>query len=582
MSSSQSDLSSKQYGYDMVVGVTQGSVNATMEEWLSKVEDKPFILGYKFNPKAPDPNNPYYPIDDWDSFVSSLGFDPFTLPNNTKESHPKMKALMEEYFSFAFKAQIGLPDFPLDKIPAVIKFDKEGSYVTYNMVNEVFQVIGVESPPYGERYWLNASQSDGDEVWDFQFTVDLDLRDDDISNHFHNLPTNTQQAIKKFGENMFSVQQLFLDLNTAALSNSYQIKGLDPTSTTYQMLCNVFFKKYFNELGGGAMLGFTVKSSQPFPNNVSLIPTDLNFEISAYKENGKATQDYDAYTLNYLIMSGGHAMPAPVPFTWNWVEKDILRQEAGTMAVRRDTFMDFLSSMLSPSLKDLAWIPDLTFDVNCIKWKMKTGFDRDESPQKFQTKGSGSTLLTYSYSSSDKKEDGIYCGLWGVWGNWRIDYTASCSISVSGTAITVLANVKARCHLNVEGGVTEGDWASYEVTTTYTIGVASDGTLKVTPNKPLVIDKSKKPDPNGWSEFISAGTINSCLDSIESYLKPLLKNFGTGFERDIAAMLNGSNGWVFPGGKTYAFNGVQFSDYQDLVADLLYATPKVSTAKKEN
>lgn len=572
MSSSQSDLGSKQYGYDMVVGVTQVSVNATMEEWLSKVEEKTFILGYKFNPEAPDPKNPYYPIDDWDAFVSSLGFDPFTLPNNTKESDPKMAALMKEYFAFAFKAKIGLPAFPLDKIPPVITFDKEGSYVTYNMVNEVFQVIGVESPPYGERYWLNASQSDSDEVWDFQFTVDLDLRDDDLSNHFNNLPLATQQAIKNLGENMFSVQQLFLDLNTAALSNSYQIKGLDPTSTTYQMLCNVFLEEYFKELSknGGVMLGFTVKASQPFPDNVSLIPTDLNFEISAYKDNGKATQDYDAYTLNYLIMSDMHTMPAPVPFTWNWVEKDNLSKEAGTMAVKRNTFRDFLSSKLSSALADLAHKPDCSFSCNLIKYEISTGFKQDTSPQKFQTCGSGSTLLTYSYYSSDKSSDTFVPN----WGNWGVKYTASCNISVSGTVITVVANVKARCHLNIEGGVQEGDWASYEITTTYTIGVAADGTLVVTENEPVVKDKSENPDPSVWSEIVTFGTIDNCVNEVRDWLKPLLKNFGTGFENDIAAMLNGSNGWTFPGGKTYAFTGVEFSDYQDLVADLLYVTPK--------
>jgi len=574
MSSTQSDLTNKHYGYDMVVAVTQDSVNATMEEWLSKVVEKPFIIGYKFNPDASDPQNPYYPIDDWDAFVTGLGFDPFTLPNNTKESDPKMAKLLQEYFAFAFKAEIGLPEFPLDKIPPVISFNKEGSYVTYNMVNKVFQVIGIETPTYGERYWLNASQETTNEVWDFQFTVDLDLRADDLNNHFHNLPPATQQEIKNLGENMFSVQQLFLDLNTAALSNSYQIKGLDPTSATYQMLCNVFFEEYFKELGkdGGVMLGFTVKSNKPFPDNISLIPTDLNFEISAYKDGDEATTDYDAYTLNYLIMSNANKMPAPVPFSWNWIEKDNLSKEAGTMAVNRNTFRDFLSSKLSPTLGNLAKKPDCTFSVNLIKATVQTRFNQNSSPQKFTTKGSGSTLLTYSYSSSDKSSDTFVPN----WGNWQINYTASCNVSVSGTVITVLAKVNAHCHLNVDGGVTEGNWASYEITTTYTIGVASDGRLTVTQNNPSIKDNSQKPDPNWWSKLISVGTIDNCVDGIQSYLKPILEDFGTGFENEIAGMLNGSNGWTFPGGQTYAFTGALFSDYQDLVADLLYATPKLS------
>lgn len=577
MGASQSDLSSKQYGYDMVVAVTQKSVNATMEEWLSKVNYDPVIVGYKYNPEASDPNNPYYPISDWKGFVDGLGFDPFDVPDGTKESDPKIKKLMQEYFAFAFKAQIGLPDFPLSDIPPVISFDKEGSYVTYNMVNKQFQVIGIQSPPYGERYWLNANQADGSEVWDFQFTVDMDLREDDINNHFHDLPPETQKIIKNLGENMFSVQQLFLDLNTAALTNSYTIKGLDPTSVTYTMLCNVFFKEYFKDLvaDGGVLLGFTVKASQPFPDNVSLIPTDLNFEVSAYKDGSTATTDYDAYTLNYLIMSDGHTMPAPVPFTWNWVEKGDLSKKAGVMAVNRGSFMSFLSDKLSPLLGDLARSVDCSFDVNCIKASISTSIKHNTAAQKFKTCGDGSKLLTYSYSNSDKSSDSQYCGVYENWGNWQIDYTSSCSVSVSGTVITVEADVNAHCHLNVEGGVTSGNWAKYTITTTYTVGVSSSGVLVVTQNDPTVQDKSEKPNPGFWSKLISAGQIDNCVNDIKNYLKPLLQGFATGFENDIALVLNGSGGWTFPGGQTYAFTSVEFSDYQDLVADLLYITPTV-------
>lgn len=557
----------------MVVGVTQASVNATMEEWLSIVSDEPFIMAYQYNPDSKDHKNPYTPITDWDGFVGKLGFDPFTVPDGTSSSDPQMEAMMKMYFAFAFKTQIGLPDFPLSKIPPVITFDKEGSYVTYNMVNKTFQVIGIQANGY-QTSWLNASQADGDEVWDFQFTVDLNLQEDNINNHFHNLPPATQKQIKNLGEDMFSVQQLFLDLNNAGLSNSYQIKGLDKTSTIYIMLTKVFFAEYFAQLSkdGGVMLGYSVKASKPFPDSVSLIPTDLNFEVSAYKDSGKPTTDYDAYTLNYLIMSEGHTMPAPVPFTWNWVDKDDISKEAGVMAINRNTFRDFLSSKLSPLLSDLAMKPDTHFSCNAIEFHISTSFSTDSSTQSFKDGSSGSTLLTYSYSKSDKSSDTFIPN----WGNWQVDYTASCDVSVSGEAITILSKVNAWCHLNVDGGIGEGNWASYEITTTYTVGVKADGTLTVTENTPQIKDKSVKPDPDGWLKFISLGTVDAVVDGVRDYLKPLLKGFGTGFADDIANMLNGTGGWTFPGGKTYSFTNVLFSQDQDLVADLLYVTPKTN------
>lgn len=571
MSASDSNLSNARFGYDMVVAVTQTAVNATMEQWLDSVDEPPFILGYTYDPDAPDPNNPYVAIPDWDTFVADLGFDPFSIPNGTTDADARVQKLEQAYFAFGFQAQIGLPEgVDIGSLPAVIELNKSGSMVTYNMVNKTFQVIGIQSPPYGPKTWLNASQT-ADDLWTFGFTVDLDLREDNVNNHFHDLPPATQQTIKNLGENMFSVQQLFLDLNTAALSDSHTISGLDPTSTIYVMLTTVFFTEYFTALqaSGGVMLGYGVTSSQPFPDAVSLIPTDLNFEVCAYLDDGKASTDHDAYTLNYLIMSDGHAMPPPVPFSWNWVDASELSKKAGTMAINRDNFRDFLNSELAPDLQNLAKKPDCTIDIGAFSGSVRTTWSTDSTAQSFTPTDSGSQILSWSYESSDKDSDN-----WGPnWGNWQVTYTSSCTVSVSGTQMTVVANVNARCHLNVEGGVTEGNWASYAITTVYTIGVSAQGVLTVTANDPTVVDNSEAPDPNWWSTIVSFGTIKSCVDSIQGVLQNLLQGFGTGMEGNIATMLNGSGGWTFPGGETYSFQAVEFSDSQDLVADLLYVTP---------
>jgi hypothetical protein len=294
--------------------------------------------------------------------------------------------------------------------------------------------------------------------------------------------------------------------------------------------------------------------------------------VSAYVEDGKPTADYDAYTLNYLIMSDSRTMPAPVPFTWNWVDKDSVSKDAGAMSVNRGAFRDFLAAKLAEKLADLAWKPSCGFSINLIQAVATISFSQDSTAQKFQTSGSGATLLTYGYSSSSYADDTFVPN----WGNWSVDYTSSCDVSVAGTEITVVATVNARCHLNIDGGVTEGNWASYQITTAYTIGVAADGTLTVTQNDPQVADKSEKPDPSWYSELISLGTIDDCVGTIQGYLKPTLEGFGTGLSDDIAAMLNGSSGWTFPGGKTFAFTDAAFSDFQDLVTDLLYVTPQLA------
>lgn len=577
MSANQSDLSNAHYGYDMVLATTQASVNATMEEWLDKQKDEPFIQAYVYNPDHPAGQSGATLVD-FTTLVSELGFDPFTVPNDTPTTDPRVVALQEQKFMYAFKTQIGIPDFPLEDIPPVISFDQEGSYVTYNMVCKTFQIIEMEPALYGSVEWLNLNQADQDKPWVFSFTVDLDLRNDNINNHFHDLPITTQNEIKNLGEDMFSVQQLFLDLNQAGLTNTVAIVGLPTNSQAYIALTTVFLNTYLAELSkdGGIMLGLGVVSSQPFPQNVSLIPTNLNFEVSSYKDSsGKATTDYPAYTLNYLVMAKGHPMPAPAQFTWNWVEKDKVSQYAGVMAINRDTFTTFLHDLLSPSLYTICKQPTAQFDINLIKATVHFGYTAETGPLAYNTVANGGAhVLTFSYSKSASDSDTFIPN----WGNFGVDYTVTSDVYLEGTTIRVETNLNMHCHLNVDGGVTDGNWASYASVTTFTIGVDTHGMISVSQSAPVTTDNSQKPDPGWWSELISLGTIDSVVDSIASSLKGWLSGFITSDAGSIETMLNGSNTWVFPGSSTFTFTNAAFSDNQDLVSNVIYIAP--TAAKK--
>jgi hypothetical protein len=281
-----------------------------------------------------------------------LGFDPFTTSVLTDD---QKSALQEQYFLFGFQTEMGLPDFPSDTLPPIIELNQEGSTVIYNMVCKVFKVVDLQASEYGDPSWIFCDQSTGDAPWEIQFTVDLNLVRDSVVNQFALLPTDMQNEVKDLGEDMFSVQQLYLDLNDATLSTSFSVEGLDPTTTAYIYLTTVFLGQYADQIAdeGGVMLGFGVTSDTPFPDNTSLIPTDLNFIVSSYKEDDKATDDYSAYTLNYLLMANDNSMPAAVGFDWNWVDKDNLTKFAGTTAINRDTFVEFLNALLSPTLNSI-------------------------------------------------------------------------------------------------------------------------------------------------------------------------------------------------------------------------------------
>ena len=88
-----------------------------------------------------------------------------------------------------------------------------------------------------------------------------------------------------------------------------------------------------------------------------------------------------------------------------------------------------------------------------------------------------------------------------------------------------------------------------------------------------ISDQSQKPNPHWWSELLSLGTIDKCVNSLQSHLQGWLSDFVTNESSTIAGMLNGSNTWVFPGSKTFTFQDAEFSNYQDMIAHVLYADP---------
>ncbi|GAA4271032.1 hypothetical protein U6A24_03960 [Aquimarina gracilis] len=568
MSYTKSYLSDPHYGYDMVTAVTQTSVNATMMEWLSSYKGELFTRAYVYDPSTKLPV-----LTDYSALVKKLGFDPFTIPADTPDTDPKIKALIQEKFMFAFQIKIGLPNFPLDKIPPIVELNQQGSTVTYNMVCETFKIIDLQANMYGSSNWINLDQSTADAPWQIQFNVDLDLIKDSVTNKFHLLPKKIQDEIKNLGENLFSVQQLYFDLNTAALSSSFKVVGLNPTSQAFVYLSTVFLGSYVREVAkdGGIMLGFGVVSNTPFPKNVSLVPTDLNFVVSSYKDSsGKGTTDFDAYTLNYLIMANDNTMPPAVPFAWNWVEKNNLSKFAGSVAINRNVFADFLNNLISPSLGIITKEPTVSFHVNLIKANVTTGFKSTQGPYKYKLMPTGgSHVLSYSYTKEASDSDTFVPN----WGNYSVKYTATSDIYLEGTQIKNVTKLNAHCHLNIDGGVTEGNWAQYTLTTHYNIGVNAQGQISVTMAQDPLKDTSEKPNPGAWAKFISLGTIDNMVSEIQGYLKNWLSGYINNESGTIQNMLNGSNTWVFPGSKTFTFQDAEFSDHQDMIAHVLYADP---------
>lgn len=590
MSTSQSNLSLPKYGYDMVVSVTQASINATMKEFLDKFNGHQFIMCYKDD----DDNENIVPID-YEALKNELGADPFDIPNGETQDNSLVQKLDDLGFVFAFRATMGLPlEFDLDEIPNVITLDKGNAMVTYKLVCKEFEILNLK---YRRRKlnWSNIRQSEQETPWVFTFNVNLDLRSNDSA--FSELPITVQQKVKNLNpDTMFSVQQLYLDLNTAGLESSPEVSGLEPTSTAFIYLTKIFINQYFKNLkehnqsgdnpNGDFLLGYSVKPQEPIKKS-SVVPTDLNFMVSPYvDEKGVPTKNYDLFTLNYLVMTHNNHMPAPVPFEWNWVESSQKRDFSGTMAIRKGIFVSYLNTLLAPSLNTISLIPESS--VKC-RTELE-GFIKpfiynfnatpDTTAKLYNVINDGTShVLSYDFSRTSGNKSG-FC--WGNGSEVKFNYSVNSNIYLEENTVKVITKAIAYVYFEADLGKVDGNLIDYTIETNYLIGVDAYGNFTVTikNGKSKITDNSVTLKADAWLELITVGTINDFFDSLNNQVDTIKTAYVNGFDKKILSMLNGSGVWVFPGGKTFVFKDVGFSEHQDLVTHVTYTDPSSTSFKK--
>ncbi len=588
MSAIKSNLSD--FGYDLVVGVTQGTVNYNMEQWLKYYQGDPFTQVY-----VGDKDNKKTILSDYSQLKSQLGFDPFEVPNNTPATNPQIKKLKDINFKYAFQVHIGLPPIPpflLGDVKETLLFDQAGTAVTYNLSCKTFKVLELQQVKDQTAKWINLSQFDIPESgkrpmpWTFQFKVNLKLRTDDKDDKFSKLPATTQKAIENLGKDMFSVQQLFLDLNTAELSDSPVLKGV--SGTAHEILTKSFIHSYFAELdkNGGIMLGYNVVASNPGNKELpksSMIPTDLSFLTSSYKGAVKKTVKeavkLKAYTLNYLVMTRGRPMPIAKKsaFPWNWVEIDNLNTYSGSMSINRNAFAHFLANLFRPSLAELALQPVINF-ANAKKGQIITLKKAGTDPAYSLING-GPMVLELQYDTSDSNSGYIYHSL--IYPSIKIivdvHYSVSSSVGFAGDKIEIITGINVFYNITIiNGGIKKkayGKWIALSARNSYILAVDDDGGMKGVTSGVEINDNSEHPI---FHEPLLPYTEDKFRDefiipmkkTIKTKISHLLVNEADG----ITDHLNGPRKWVFPGGQTFSYEDAQFSEHQDLITHILYTS----------
>jgi hypothetical protein len=580
MTATASNLTDAHYGYDMVCATTQDSINATMKEFLSPFHGQAFSACYVFNPVTRQKEQ--RPLS---AIAAAIGGDPFSIPDGADQSNPLVSKLFEDCkFLYAFQARMGLPaGIAPAAMPDIIRLDKGNERVTYQLYCSEFSVI-VLNQEFGSLSLTNLQQP-GDSPWLFEFELDLDLRNNPNTS-FGQLPQEAQDRIKNIDPgSMFSVQQLYLDLNSKGLQQMPSISGLDPTSEAYVDLTRIFINQYWDKLGqSDVVLGYTVQPSTTGNLPPSVVPTDFNFEISPYLDaQGNANGQYGLYTLNYLIMSQNRALPPPVPFSWNWIETSEAADYHGAMAIRRDIFLDYTLGLVNQNIGQLCIDTNVELHHSGESYSWRYWAQPSPWPTSFQKVASPGTstddsmvqVMTIAFDKQSYDDSMASSHLSSI--NGTYNYSLSGGVSIGGNKIQITLHsvlyVEAVTHeAGIRHFIVSGNALDLTHVTTYEISVDANGELQVNASS---TDSGGAQSLDYGDDGLMSGLgdlkdgITNEANQIAAAVSSMMTNFGDSL-RD---MINQSSAWVFPGGKTFAFKAAGFSSGLDLITHVTYVDP---------
>jgi hypothetical protein len=522
--------------YDMVVAVTQVAINETLGEYLAKQHEQ-FAI---------------YAIADGNGAITELTTDP-----SKANCYLKGKITLEK--------------------------DSNGKYI--NLVNlntaKGNQTVQYNVTIQGGEFHFNAAglvydkKQDGSTPWVFRLFVNLSMQDVAKSS----LPPEVQKELQNVDENIFSIQQLYLDLNTAALASIDGVVFPSLVMAPAAQILSLYMAQ--QQATNKPLFGVSVHFKQQNVPPPTLAPTYVDFCVTPYLDANGNHANPDLDTLNYLVMFDHHPAPAyrPQSFKNNWVVDPKIQ---GAMAIKKDPVLDFLRNNLAPLLQLLCPIMNCKADghkapPNDVLIQLNPGAAH---PFNVTFDGSSGLFGSYSYNTHDESED--------IGGTYYLKvngaYSSNCNLYALHNTImatgSMMASAETTVRFTSSGAITTTmpdttfNW-SVELELYFDPSHNGQLNLKViNPNfkdNPLIADH----DEAWWEKFIRAlsGSMKTYTDS----LGDLRANVATNIEGTIQTNLNNifatTNHFILPGGKTFAFKDPQFTNNKDLSSNITYLNP---------
>jgi hypothetical protein len=564
MSASQSNLSSAKFGYDLVIATSQLSINNTLlQMFYEEGTVAPMVTVYY----GQDAQGNIYQMDQATVLSQTGNVDPFTVPawDGTGSMPSGVTAINNSpNFYMGFQAQLGVnPNWDLSTVPNIVDINPGAQTVQYNMLCASFQIVQCTFGRRGIINYLNVSQDDT-EPWVFTSTVPLAT----INNDQTNLTTDVQTAVNNMsGE--FSVQKLLLDLDNAALESTPTITQIDAGSDVIAALNKDFLGEYFSAIKKKKepVLNYSIVVPTAEPSTLKM--TQVEMYADAFTDgNGQpktspTSDQQDLSSLNYLCSTNGQ-LPVPTQFNWNWLDNDTDAGDFdGIIAVNRNTFSKYFEGILTPIVQKNCYLPHVT-----VTYESDTSTDYNMSLAGGQAptvtlNPSGSTVLTYSFTSTSKDQ----AGLDGDCGKMTLTASMDATVEFSGNNVTITQHLVIYTYVNHLSDSTDGNVVDTTIIDVYAITATDDGKLLFARDtaKSSTTDKSVTPSVNAFLSFFNG--INDLVSDITKWLDKFIPTAFT--DIPVSAIQK----FVFPGGKTFTFGLINFSDNQDLVAQIKYTDP---------
>lgn len=590
MSASQSNLSDPHYGYDLVVAVTQASINATLKQLLAGLAAPEVTICYVY-----DESNKLVPIDYKTLLSNAHGSDPFKVPNGANPATDQdLINLTSANFAGGVRAMLGLPDVPLANLPAIATLGSGTSApVLFNLLCAEFQITGFQYGPRGSATWISASQPSAGTPWYFSANVFLNSTTIDPNSP---VPQAVRQRISDLQhqvQNAFTIQKLFLDLDTAILESSPTIENIPAGWPVWSLITTVFLGAYFTQLrqAGEPVLSYSFTLKAPRPTTLEL--GSVSRECCALLDgNGQPITNptpaqQNATTLMYV---GAHSTtpPVPVPFSWNWMELSDVTAFSGVQSVRRDVFLTYFNGLINTNVGPLCLTTTVSLTHDGETFYVLYSSSQSSTPQSFRPimpigapGADGFTdVLSLTYVHNASGDDSDAAKIFGeVWGDFNYNLNGTVAIKGNQIRITVQATAfMSFSHRELFVNYTDLAGANYynkTLTVLYTLGVDQNGALQVTQANSVVDNSTPfNFDPQGILGGLGyENAVKGGLTSVEQNLASYIDSAFTGYVANMTNTINGYRAWVFAGNEAFTFKNISFSQGLDLVAQLTYVNP---------